>query len=104
NPKVESKTSNTENLPKLKYISAERTLYKTKGIKSFDLKGTYFANLDETDKGDFFGFAVCDVNSHDQYSVSIQNGRGYHIGYLPKGNKRMHDSIEEWHDGKIIAW
>jgi hypothetical protein len=82
----------------------EKLLYKTKGIKSFEIKGTYYTNLTEADAGDFFGFAKCEYNSHDQYAVGIYNENGESIGYVPKGNKRLNDSLTEWHNEKLIAW
>ena len=85
-------------------IADHRTLYKTKGIKTFEMRGMYYANLDTTFEGDFRGFAQCDINSHDQYSVAVFNADGYRLGYLPRGNKRMHDSLEEWHNGQTQCW
>lgn len=82
----------------------EKLLYKTKGIKSFEIRGTYYTNLVESDAGNFFGFVKCEYNSHDQFAVAIHNENEELIGYVPKGNRRLNESLTEWHNEKIIAW
>lgn len=79
-------------------------LYKTKGIKSFGINGTYYTNLTPADAGEFFGFVKCQYNSHDQYAVGVYNENNESIGYIPKGNKRLNHSLTEWHNEKLIAW
>lgn len=85
-------------------IEDEKMLYKTKGIKSFEIRGTYYRDLNETDAGDFIGHVSCEYNSHDQYAVGIYNDNDYLIGYVPKGNRRLNESLTEWHNEKVIAW
>ncbi len=82
----------------------EKMLYKKKGIKSFEIRGTYYRDLNETDTGDFVGYVSCENNSHDQYAVGIYNDNECLIGYVPKGNRRLNESLIEWHKEKVIAW
>lgn len=94
----------TENSNLLDKIEEEKMLYKTKGIKSFEIHGTYYTDLNKNDAGDFLGYVNCEQNSHDQYAVGVFNENDHLIGYVPKGNKRLNDSLKEWHRGKLIAW
>jgi len=95
-PNIEPKKDN--------YISDGPTLYKLKGIKRFDLRGIQYRSLLPIDEGQFVGIAKCDYNSHDQYAVAIFNERNVHIGFVPKGNKRLHDSLSQWHGGNLFVW
>jgi len=80
-------------------------LYKNKGIKSFGMKGMYYRDLvPEIHVGEFIGYAQCEDNSHDQYAVGIFNGKSEHLGYTPRGNKRLNNSLLEWNQGKVPAW
>jgi len=82
----------------------EKLLYKTKGIRDFEIRGTYYRNLPKSESGIFFGYAICEENEHDKYAVAIYKDSGVKIGFTPKNNKRLNDSIKEWHSGKVIAW
>jgi len=83
----------------------DNLLYKAKGIKIFEIKGMYYRDLKpETHAKSFVGYALCENNSHDKNAVGIYNERGELLGYTPKGNKRLHNSLQEWHDGQILAW
>lgn len=91
--------------PTSKQSNKESLLYKTKGIKTFDIKGIFYQNLNpEIYSGNFIGYAKTDNNSHDMYAVEIYNEENKLLGYTPKGNKRLHSSLNEWHNGKIIVF
>lgn len=83
----------------------DKYLYKQKGVKGFDLKGMYYRNLKPNiHAGLFYGFAKCEQNSHDRYAVGIYNFDNELLGYTPKGNKRLSNSITEWNNGITPAW
>lgn len=83
----------------------EKILYKKKGIKTFDMKGMFYQNLNpEIHSGDFIGIGKCEDNSHDMYAVGIYNQQNELLGYTPKGNKRLNNSLTEWNDGKVQVW
>lgn len=86
-------------------VSEDKILYKQKGIKSFDMKGMYYQDLNlNKHKGEFIGHAKCEDNSHDMYAVGIYNLDNELLGYTPKGNKRLNHSLTEWNNGKVPAW
>ena len=80
-------------------------LYKTKGVKEFEIKGMYYRNLKPTEhQGEFYGYVECVSNSHDKYAVGVYNTNSELLGYVPKGNRRLNNSISEWNDGIAPAW
>lgn len=86
-------------------LKEEKLLYKNRGIKTFEIKGMFYQNLNPTiHNGDFIGYAKTDNNSHDMYAVEIYNNENKLLGYLPKGNKRLNNTLNEWHNGKVIVW
>lgn len=104
-----TKTSNSYSTPKptikSNYDPEEPLLYKKKGIKSFEMKGMYYRDLNpKLHNGQFIGFAKCEDNSHDMYAVGIYNRDNELLGYTPKGNKRLNSSLQEWNNGKVPAW
>ena len=95
-----------KNIQKVSKVKgAENYLYKSKGIKEFDLKGMYYRNLNpDKHSGLFYGYAKCEQNSHDRYAVGVYNFNNELLGYTPKGNRRLNDSIAEWNNGIAPAW
>ncbi len=90
---------------KTNYKSEGPLLYKKKGIKSFEMKGMYYRDLNpKSHSGQFTGFAECEDNTHDMYAVGIYNGNNELLGYTPKGNKRLNTSLQEWNNGKVLVW
>jgi hypothetical protein len=86
-------------------LTEEKLLYKSKGIKTFDIKGMFYQNLNlQIHNCEFIGYAKTGSNSHDMYAVEIYNNENKLLGYTPKGNKRLNISLDEWHNGKIIVW
>jgi hypothetical protein len=110
--KKTAKTTNTTVQPKKSIekptaidLKDEKLIYKNKGIKTFDLKGMFYHNLNpKIHNGDFIGYAKTGNNSHDMYAVEIYNYENKLLGYLPKGNKRLNNTLNEWHSGKVIVW
>ncbi|MFW5983379.1 MAG: hypothetical protein ACOCQ4_02670 [bacterium] len=84
--------------------SNEKTLYKNREIRRFDMKGMFYRDLSKNEIGKFKGYANCEFNDHDQYAVGIYNNADTLLGFVPKGNKRLNESIEEWHNGKVFSW
>ena len=81
------------------------TLYKKRGIKTFEMKGMYYNNLSpETHTGEFIGTAFCEESIYDDYAVAIYNDNSELLGYTPKNNKRLSNSLSEWHNGEAPAW
>lgn len=81
--------------------------YKKRGVKDFNLKGIYFRNLskEEYAKGKrFYGVAIPEYNEHDSYAVAIYDVNKIHLGFTPKGNKRLNNSITKWHNGIALAY
>jgi hypothetical protein len=92
-----------QNITKVK--SEENYLYQSKGIKDFDLKGMYYRNLNpKKHAGLYYGYAKCEQNSHDRYAVAVYNFNNELLGYTPKGNRRLNNSILEWNNGIAPAW
>jgi hypothetical protein len=80
-------------------------LYKKKGIKSFEMKGMYYRDLiPEIHSGAFKGFAQCEDNSHDMYAVAVYNDRNELLGYTPKGNRRLNNSLRQWNQCEVPVW
>ena len=107
---IQSTKTNQKNNVKLKPYTVknistdDKLLYKSKEIKSFEIHGINYTRVNDQDFGDFIGYAICEYNSHDQYAVSIYKDKNKLIGFVPKGNKRLNNSITEWHDKRIIVW
>ena len=81
--------------------------YKKRGVKDFNLRGIYFSNLrkEEYEKGKrFYGVAMPEYNEHDSYAVAIYDVNKTHLGFTPKGNKRLNNSITKWHNGIALAF
>lgn len=86
-----------------KKSNSETSTYKAQKLRQFDIVGAYYQNVDKSDCGYFVGKAVCDYNEHDTYAVAIYN-ETKQIGFTPKNNKRLNESIYSFHSGKIICW
>ena len=100
-PQKQNLSKNTNRID----ITEEKILYKKKGIKTFDMKGMFYQNLNpKIHSGNFIGFAKCEDNSHDIYAVAIYNQNNELLGYTPKGNKRLNNSLNEWNNGKVPVW
>ena len=88
-----------------KETGEKKDLYKKKSIRVFDIKGTNHRDLNKSEHtGAFIGYAQAENNPHDRYAVGLFNDSGVRLGYVPKGNTRLHNSLDEWYDGKSLAW
>lgn len=83
-------------------LNDELGYYVKKGIKSFKVKGMYYR--EKVEDGTFQGIARTERNQHDKYAVGIFDSSGNHLGYIPKGNKRMNETINEIYQGEQFCW
>lgn len=64
------------------------------GYKYFPIVGTSYRKLVSKDIGYFEGKAVAEKNNkYDRFAVAIYNGRGKHVGYIPRDNYMIHQYI-----------
>jgi hypothetical protein len=104
NKNVDSK-SDTKKIPKQNVKTETDFLYKKREIKSFNIHGMHFQkNLNSDDAGAFIGYVTVENNPHDKYAVAVYNNQNKKLGYVPKGNQRLNESLRQWHDGKVFAW
>lgn len=79
-------------------------LEKRKGYEKFSIVGMYYRNLKPSNMGKFEGYAKAEKrNLHDPYAVAIYTDYGKHVGYLPSGNKAIHQLILD-NDGSLLAY
>lgn len=103
-PEEEDREKPEHSLHKTKEPNTSPTLYQKKGVKSFMIKGIFHRGLDKSYARSFTGMAISEDNVHDQYAVAIVNSRNELLGYTPRNNKRLSDSILTWNEGKAPAW
>jgi len=80
------------------YTSGYNNLWleSRKGYSKFGMVGMYYRKLKRSNMGKFEGYAKAEkYNTHDPYAVAIYTSSGKHVGYLPKGNKSIHNLILE---------
>lgn len=75
--------------------------HKKIGVFQYDLKGIFYNEYKVI--GDFFGYAKNTYNSHDKYSVGVFINNKL-AGHIPKGNIRLHNTINKFHNNNIICW
>jgi len=75
--------------------------YVKNEVFNFELKGIFYNDYKRT--GDFLGFAKNTYNSHDKYSVGIFINNKL-AGYPPKGNYRLHNTINQIHNNNLLCW
>jgi hypothetical protein len=81
------------------------TLYKSFEVRTFGLRRIGDQNLDpEKANGDFRGLARCWRNPHDKYAVAIMHDDGRLLGYVPRGNYRLYNTLAQVHQGEVFAW
>ncbi len=79
--------------------------YNKKDIVKFDIVGTYFRNISPKESGNFTGYIVAEKNNvHDKYAVAVYKSNHVHIGYVPRGNQKLHNTLVKEHNGKVFAW
>lgn len=85
-------------------IGRQKTVFKNKGIKNYIIVGVKYYCNDINMDPNIYGYVKTENNKHDKYAVCIYNHDNSKIGYVPKGNFRLNNSLNEWHDGKLISW
>lgn len=108
-PPIQSQSKPTkQKKPSRPKPSIEKDFYKKKGIKNFRIVGVKHYNLRPEEYGGggrgFTGSIKTVENSHDKYAVGVFDSNGNQIGHTPKNNNRLHHSLNEWHNGKSLAW
>lgn len=79
-------------------------LEKRKGFTKYQVVGMYYRKLKKSDMGEFEGYAKAEkYNTHDSFAVAIYNNQGKHVGYLPAGNKYIHELILD-NNGTLPAY
>ena len=86
------------------YMSVEQGYYvgekcigltPRKGYRKFPMVGMKYRDLDFTYLGKFEGYAHSEFcNEADEYAIAIYREDEEHVGYLPRGNKRLHELID----------
>ncbi len=98
------KKSNNSEKPQKQNLNPQQNLYQKKDIKNFAIVGTYYRKLNPKEAGDFVGYVKCERNQHDKYAVAVFKDSNKLIGYTPKGNVKLSESISTWHSGQVLAW
>lgn len=76
-----------------------------KKVKKNDIVGTYYAlNEDSSYAGPFEGYAICYENPFDDYAVAIFNSEKIRLGYIPKRDRWVHNSIKHYYNGKAYCF
>lgn len=103
NPSIKNKSNSSKD----NYYSSgfgNLWLETRKGYSKFEMVGMYYRKLGRSDIGKFEGYVKSELNNiHDKYAVAIYNNNGKHIGYLPSGNKNIHDLILN-NGGSLLAY
>lgn len=75
-----------------------------KGYSKFSIAGAYYRNLSIDMVGKFNGYVIAQIdNEYDPYALSVYNDVGVHLGFLPGGNKVLHQYIVN-EEGKVHAY
>lgn len=75
-----------------------------KGYTKFSITGAYYRNLSIDIVGKFNGYAIAQIdNEYDPHAIAIYNDAGMHLGFLPGGNKAIHQYITN-EGGKVHAY
>lgn len=79
--------------------------FKEKQVLSYEFRGLDYLGLDpEKHEGSFIGTAASKQNSNDKFAVNIYNSDGKLIGFCPKHQIKLHNTIEQQHGGEVICW
>ena len=70
------------------------SLYERKGYELSPIAGAYYQNLSISIVGKFNGYAVAETdNKYDPCAIAVYSNDRIHLGFLPKGNKKLHTYI-----------
>lgn len=74
-------------------------------FEDFEIKGIYYRDLDPEESGPFVGYLENDyANEMDPYAVAVYKANDLHIGFIPRGNRKLHNTIEQEYNSSLIAW
>jgi hypothetical protein len=102
--RVGKKKSTTPEKSQKHNFTTGQNLYQKKDIKNFAIVGTHYRKLNPKEAGNFIGYVKCERNQHDKYAVAVYKDVNKHVGYTPKGNVKLSESIFAWHSGQVLAW
>jgi len=75
-----------------------------KGYIKIPIKGMYYRNISINEIGHFNGYSITETsNQYDPYAIAIYKDNGLHIGYVPKGNKKLYEYIRD-EGGKVHTY
>ena len=67
----------------------------------FSIKGINLNHANLSDVGSFYGYVQSlDDNQYDKYAIAVYSSLGKRYGYLPAGNKEIHEYIKKF-GGKL---
>ena len=70
--------------------------YVNNGYICYKIKGTSFRGLRKQDIGTFDGEAIAELNNiYDDHAVAIYGNQGKMLGYIPAGQKDLHQYISK---------
>lgn len=76
------------------YLAGYYSGFVDQGYDCFEIKGTSFRGLSKSDVGTFDGKAIAETNNiYDNYAIAIYGNYGKLLGYIPKGQKDIHQYI-----------
>jgi hypothetical protein len=82
----------------------EPHVYKSSRIKLLFINGLEYRELTDKDLGKFYGYVKTEPNNEfDKYAVAIFNDKDKHIGYVPRGDEYLFNTLELI-DGRQQAW
>lgn len=75
-----------------------------KGYAYYSLMGIGYRGLNISCVGRFNGYGISqEDNKYDKYAIAIYDDTGTQLGFIPKGNKKLHDYIIK-EGGKVHAY
>lgn len=84
--------------------NSERRFLKHRSIRTYDIRGLQYRR-DNWRPGKFLGYVISEQNNkHDKYAVGIYTLEGRLIGFVPRGNSRLYNTLLNSSVKKIPAW
>ncbi len=81
--------------PKPKPVENTPYFYKSSRIKSYQIRGLKYKHFTDSDFGKFYGYVKTEPdNKFDKFAISIFNDGDIHIGYIPKGDEYLFNTLE----------
>ncbi len=82
-----------------KFIIVNKMVKKERIVGAF-----YSLSENHSYAGPFEGYALCVDNPFDNYAVAIYNSNNVRLGYIPRDNRWIHNSIKHYHEGNAYCW